>query len=190
ILYEMVTGRPAFTGDTPLGIVMKQLRDTPPTPRSLEASIPERVEKVILLALEKSPDRRFSSAREMSDALLDPNESAPILDASQTSELFLPPTASRWSWRDTMMLGLGVLGAAAFLYLFSAVFPYSRYRLGMSRMEGIARADSIVRRYAPEFRRDLYAARFDAGFQMLQMPVIYRQRGLRQTLVTPGESGS
>src|SRR5262249_7846085 len=93
ILYEMVTGRPAFTGDTPLGIVMKHLRDTRATPRSLEASIPERVEKVILRALEKSPDKRFSSASEMRDALLDPNESPPSLDASQTSELFLPPTA-------------------------------------------------------------------------------------------------
>jgi serine/threonine protein kinase len=69
VLYEMLTGRPPFDADTPLAILMKHVNDPLPLPRSLDASVPEAVELIILKALAKNPDDRYQSAAEMIQAL-------------------------------------------------------------------------------------------------------------------------
>ncbi|HET6267688.1 MAG TPA: serine/threonine-protein kinase [Acidobacteriota bacterium] len=65
ILYEMLTGRVPFTGDSPIAVGFQQLKDPPPPPRSLNQQIPEEVERIILKALEKEPIRRYRNADEM-----------------------------------------------------------------------------------------------------------------------------
>jgi len=69
VLYEMLTGRPPFDADTPLAILMKHVNDPLPLPRSLDASVPEALELIILKALAKNPDVRYQSAAEMIRAL-------------------------------------------------------------------------------------------------------------------------
>src|SRR5262245_7199003 len=65
ILYEMLTGKTPFTGETPVEIAMKHLSD-PPRPPSLERSdISPDLDMVVLRALAKSPDDRFQTAEEM-----------------------------------------------------------------------------------------------------------------------------
>ncbi|SRR5579871_537728 len=58
-LFEMLTGRPAFDGDTMLAVAMKQLHADPPLPRSLQPAIPPEVESLILKCLQKDPARRY-----------------------------------------------------------------------------------------------------------------------------------
>ncbi|MFQ5695159.1 MAG: protein kinase, partial [Terriglobia bacterium] len=65
ILYEMVTGRAAFRGETPIEIALKQIREKPLAPRACEPLLPAWLERLILRCLEKEPARRFQSAGEL-----------------------------------------------------------------------------------------------------------------------------
>ena len=69
VLYELLVGRPPFTGETQIATAMKHLKEAPPPLRSIKAGVPRALEAVIMKALEKEPDRRFASADEMRAAL-------------------------------------------------------------------------------------------------------------------------
>jgi serine/threonine-protein kinase len=65
VLYEMLTGKTPFTGESPVEIAMKHLSD-PPRPPSLERpDISPDLDMVVLRALAKSPDDRYQTAEEM-----------------------------------------------------------------------------------------------------------------------------
>jgi protein kinase/serine/threonine-protein kinase len=69
ILYEMVTGRTPFEGDTPLSIAVKHKTDPPPDPGKINPQIPADLSRLILRCLEKDRDRRFPSAEELGGEL-------------------------------------------------------------------------------------------------------------------------
>jgi hypothetical protein len=177
ILYEMTTGRPAFSGETPTEIALKQLRETPAAPRSLELGIPQRIESAILRALQKSPEERFQSAEEFAQALSSEAASPAVLGSTQTEELLHPAQATHWQKFDWLLLAGGITGAILFFVLVGRVLPYGIYRIELSRSGAIARAESLVRAYAPELRRGTYVARFDAGLQLLGLPELAAQTG-------------
>jgi serine/threonine protein kinase/Tfp pilus assembly protein PilF len=65
VLYEMVTGRVPFEGDTPLSIAMKQKSEAPRDPMELNAQIPEGLSHVILKCLEKDRKKRYQNAEKL-----------------------------------------------------------------------------------------------------------------------------
>jgi len=65
ILYEMVTGRIPFEGDTPLSIAMKHKSEIPPAPKELNVQIPEDLNRVILKCMEKDTANRYQQAEEL-----------------------------------------------------------------------------------------------------------------------------
>jgi serine/threonine protein kinase/Flp pilus assembly protein TadD len=69
ILYEMVTGRVPFEGDTPFTIGMKHKGETPKNPIEHNAQIPEDLSRLILKCLEKDKDKRYQSAGELRSEL-------------------------------------------------------------------------------------------------------------------------
>jgi len=69
ILYEMVTGKAAFTGDTAITLALKQIRERPTPPRAIEPGVPKPIETAILRCLEKDPAARFQSVDELIQAL-------------------------------------------------------------------------------------------------------------------------
>ncbi|MGH2787204.1 MAG: Stk1 family PASTA domain-containing Ser/Thr kinase [Actinomycetota bacterium] len=69
VLFDMLTGRTPFSGDTPLAIAYKHVREEPPRPSSLNPDIPEELDAVTLKALAKNPDNRYASAAEMREDL-------------------------------------------------------------------------------------------------------------------------
>ncbi len=69
LLYEMVTGTPAFDGDTPVAVALKQIRDFPKRPREIMPTLPAYLEWAILKCLEKDPANRFQSVDELERAL-------------------------------------------------------------------------------------------------------------------------
>ncbi|MFZ1865185.1 MAG: serine/threonine-protein kinase [Polyangiales bacterium] len=74
IIYEMLTGTPPFTGQNHFQLLYKHgnERPEPPSQRSSNARIPAHVEAAVLRALEKDPDDRFASMRELCTALEGP----------------------------------------------------------------------------------------------------------------------
>jgi serine/threonine protein kinase len=69
VLYEMLCGRPPFTGDTELAIAMKHVRVAPTGPRQVRAGIPRPLEAVVLKAMAKAPSDRFDTAGDLRTAL-------------------------------------------------------------------------------------------------------------------------
>ena len=65
ILFEMVTGRVPFEGDTPFTIGVKHKSEQPRNPRELNAHIPEDLSRLILRCLEKDKTKRFQAAEEL-----------------------------------------------------------------------------------------------------------------------------
>lgn len=65
ILYEMVTGRVPFEGETPLSVAMKHKSEQPSDPRELNAQIPEALSRVILKCMEKKRENRYQGAEEL-----------------------------------------------------------------------------------------------------------------------------
>ncbi|HEY7004021.1 MAG TPA: Stk1 family PASTA domain-containing Ser/Thr kinase [Gaiellaceae bacterium] len=69
VLYEMLTGKVPFTGDSAIEIAMKHLNDAPKPPSKIRPEIPEELDQVVLRALAKNPEDRYQSAEEFSDDL-------------------------------------------------------------------------------------------------------------------------
>lgn len=65
VLYEMLTGRPPFSGDTPVAIAFKHVRETPEPLRNVVSTVPEALQTIVLHALAKEPADRYSSAEEL-----------------------------------------------------------------------------------------------------------------------------
>jgi len=65
VLYELLTGKLPFTGETPLEIAMKHLSEVPTAPSELRPDIPADLDMVVLRALAKDPEDRYQSADEM-----------------------------------------------------------------------------------------------------------------------------
>lgn len=68
-LYEILTGQPLFQGSSGAEVLVKVLQEEPPGLRKLNASVPADVETVVMKCLEKEPERRYDSARELGDEL-------------------------------------------------------------------------------------------------------------------------
>jgi serine/threonine-protein kinase len=87
VLYEMAVGRPPFSGDSPVAVASKHVRDAPTPPREANPSVPVALEAVIMKAMAKSPDDRYNSAEEFRADLLRFADGRPVeaADAGVTS---------------------------------------------------------------------------------------------------------
>ena len=70
VMFELATGRVPFAGPSTAETLVLQMQSTPPAPRSIEPSVPEAYEKIILKALEKKKEDRWQSMAELHDAIL------------------------------------------------------------------------------------------------------------------------
>jgi eukaryotic-like serine/threonine-protein kinase len=66
VLYEMLTGKTPFTGDTPIEIAMKHLNELPHPPSELRDDIPPELDLIVLRALAKDPHERYEAAEQFS----------------------------------------------------------------------------------------------------------------------------
>ena len=139
VLFEMVTGRPPFPGDSPVAVASKHVLEQPTPPSQINQDVSPDLDAVILRALAKNPANRYQSATEMREDLErvkrgQPVEATPLLPAGLgTTQVIhrdqpaqtavLPPTRppeeeerSRW-WIPVLvtLLILGLLGIVLFL---------------------------------------------------------------------------
>src|SRR5271165_3101518 len=87
VLFEMVTGRPPFLGDTPVAVASKHVRDHPPAPREINPTIPPTFEAIILKCLAKDPNYRYATAEDLRADLLRFNEGRSVLAATEATAM-------------------------------------------------------------------------------------------------------
>ena len=73
VLYEMLSGEPPFTGDTPQSVIAKRFMGPPPSLATLRGRVPPAVEAAVARVLEREPRDRFATARELAAALATPS---------------------------------------------------------------------------------------------------------------------
>ncbi|HVQ50694.1 MAG TPA: Stk1 family PASTA domain-containing Ser/Thr kinase [Mycobacterium sp.] len=101
VLYEMLTGEPPFTGDSPVAVAYQHVREDPVPPSQRHKDISPELDAVVLKALAKNPDNRYQTAAEMrSDLVRVHSGEAPeapkvFTDAERTSLLSSPPSQHR-----------------------------------------------------------------------------------------------
>jgi serine/threonine-protein kinase len=136
MLYELLTGRVPFEGESAVTIALKQVSETPVPPSAYNTAVTPELEAVVLRALEKDPARRFTDADEFAAALEQARANLGTGAAGPTS--VLPPTpppqpavpvvayppeepppgertGGRWWWWALAALALAAIVAGALL---------------------------------------------------------------------------
>jgi beta-lactam-binding protein with PASTA domain/tRNA A-37 threonylcarbamoyl transferase component Bud32 len=70
LLYELVTGAPPFTGDSPVAVAYQHVREDPRLPSSINPRIPPELDAIVLKSMSKNPANRYQSAADMRNDLL------------------------------------------------------------------------------------------------------------------------
>jgi serine/threonine protein kinase len=107
ILYELLTGRPPFLGDSWNQTVQQVLHDEPTPPARFQPDIPRDLETVCLKCLEKEPGRRYASAAELADDLGRFLESRPVAAVPLSSQERLARLALRDGYQIVGEIGHG-----------------------------------------------------------------------------------
>jgi eukaryotic-like serine/threonine-protein kinase len=85
VLYEMITGVAPFTGDSPVAVAYKHVREAPVPPSRRNPDVPPDLEQIILTAMAKDPDLRYQSADDMRADLLRFRRGRPLAAAPVTA---------------------------------------------------------------------------------------------------------
>jgi serine/threonine-protein kinase len=85
VLYEMITGVAPFTGDSPVAVAYKHVREAPVPPSRRNPDVPPDLEQIILTAMAKEPDLRYQSADDMRADLLRFRRGRPLAAAPVTA---------------------------------------------------------------------------------------------------------
>ena len=64
LLFELLTGRPPFMGDSPVAVAYQHVRETPPAPSSIASDVPDALDRVVLKSLAKDREARYQTADE------------------------------------------------------------------------------------------------------------------------------
>jgi serine/threonine-protein kinase len=126
VLYEMVSGRAPFLGDSAVAVASKHVLEQPTPPSRLNRDVSPDLDAVILRALAKNPDNRYQSAEEFREDLERarrglPVEATPLLAAGATTVIATaapapptqvlepPPAESKSRWWIPVLVTLGIL---------------------------------------------------------------------------------
>src|SRR5579863_8744185 len=101
LLYELLTGRPPFTGDSPVAIAYQHVTENPVPPSQLDPEIPQWADAIVLKAMAKNPADRYQSAGEMRSDIQRGLSGMPVA---------APPTAA---YQRTQRMGTATMVAGA-----------------------------------------------------------------------------
>ena len=96
LLFELLTGRPPFIGDSPVSVAYQHVREDPPVASSLDAAVTPALDSVLARALQKDRDHRFQDAASFRRALLDAGRGIAVPAAigapTEAMDVSAPPT--------------------------------------------------------------------------------------------------
>lgn len=118
ILYEMVTGKVPFEGDTPFVVGMKHKSETARSPKDLNAHIPDGFSRMIMKCLEKDPAKRYRSADEALAQLKGIEDGLTTTARAVAPRKTKSDSAPRFNWRRAAIVaGLMVAAVTAVLFM-------------------------------------------------------------------------
>jgi beta-lactam-binding protein with PASTA domain/predicted Ser/Thr protein kinase len=134
ILYEALTGRVPFEGDSAVAVALKQVSETPRRPSAINPKIPPALDAVVMRALAKDPEARFKDADAFLKALdaaekapdtprpqdtaayaaVSPEGEADLAEEEEVYEEYDPDRRRRWRWIVVALLACGVAALVAY----------------------------------------------------------------------------
>jgi serine/threonine protein kinase len=110
ILYEMLSGRRAFHGESAAETMSAILKEDPPELSDTNKTVSPALERLVNHCLEKNPEARFHSARDVAFALEALSGSSAVANETTTAQSFVPPVFRQWlPWA---LAAIGLLIAA------------------------------------------------------------------------------
>lgn len=159
ILYELLTGRPPFRGETPLETVLQVTHDDPVPPKQLNTRVPRDLETICLKCLGKQPARRYATALALADDLHRFLRSEPI----QARPLSAWGRTMKWARRHPARAALAIVSTvslAAFVTVLA--LAYARIQDAIADKDAEATAAREARDRASTLAEENDAARRDA----------------------------
>ncbi|MBM3660129.1 MAG: Stk1 family PASTA domain-containing Ser/Thr kinase [Actinobacteria bacterium] len=140
VLYEMLTGVPPFSGESPVAVAMKHVREVPPPMTVRVPDVPTQLQAIVNAALTKEIEVRYQSAEEMRVDLVDfgrgrpltfayesghtgevPIEAAPPTVAAAVAQQVIPAPPTRRSTASIVLAVLGITAVVGVLVLISVI---------------------------------------------------------------------
>ncbi len=117
VIYEMLTGDLPFRGDTSIDISFKHVNEKPVKPSVLIFSIPKKLEKIVMVCLEKKPSRRYPIIEDLKGDLVNFLEKRPLLLGNKRRVFSAANTFS-----ERLRKSPGLIAVSVFALIFMALF--------------------------------------------------------------------
>jgi len=181
VLYEMATGRKAFSGSTGGALIEAILSRTPTPVRDVNSEIPVELQAIIIRAIEKEKDKRYQSAEEIRtdlQALRSGFASGP-----SSKQLLATAGERKFTWTKALKWAVPAAIAASAAIVLAGWFHYTKRAHALSESDTIVLADFTNSTGDPVFDETL---RQGLAIQLGQSPYLslVAEERIRQTLLT------